>query len=91
MTTGSGEITAQGVPSGDWKLRTGSGGVTVEFPADAAFELYAQTSSGNIETKHAIAVEGKISTTSFTGKSAAAGRASRIQDEFGDDPDFVNF
>jgi len=78
VTTGSGEIKAQGVPSGDWKLRTGSGSVTVEFPENAAFELYAQTSSGNIETKHAISVQGNISTHELRGKVGSGG-AVRVE------------
>lgn len=78
VTTGSGEITAQGVPSGDWKLRTGSGSVTVEFPENAAFELYAQTSSGNIETKHTISVQGNISTHELHGKVGSGG-AVRVE------------
>ena len=78
VTTGSGEIDAQGVPSGDWKLRTGSGSVTVEFPENAGFELYAQTSSGNIETKHAISVQGNISTHELHGKVGTGG-AVRVE------------
>jgi DUF4097 and DUF4098 domain-containing protein YvlB len=73
VTTGSGEIKAQGVPSGDWKLHTGSGSVTVEFPENAAFELYAQTSSGNIATKHAISVQGNIGTHELRGKVGSGG------------------
>jgi DUF4097 and DUF4098 domain-containing protein YvlB len=73
VTTGSGEINVQGVPSGDWKLRTGSGSVTVEFPENAAFELYAQTSSGNIETKHTISVQGNIGSHELRGKVGTGG------------------
>jgi DUF4097 and DUF4098 domain-containing protein YvlB len=78
VTTGSGEIKAQGVPSGDWKLRTGSGSVTVEFPENAAFELYAQTSSGNIETKHTISVLGNLSAHELHGKVGSGG-AVRVE------------
>ncbi|MGA8142256.1 MAG: DUF4097 family beta strand repeat-containing protein, partial [Candidatus Acidiferrales bacterium] len=73
VTTGSGEINAKGTPAGDWKLRTGSGGVTVEFPAEAAFDLYAQSSSGNIETKHEIAVLGSMSPRELHGKVRGGG------------------
>jgi DUF4097 and DUF4098 domain-containing protein YvlB len=78
VTTGSGEINAQGVPSGDWKLRTGSGGVTVEFPENAAFEIYARTSSGNIETKHEISVQGNLSMHELHGK-VGNGSAVRVE------------
>jgi DUF4097 and DUF4098 domain-containing protein YvlB len=73
VTTGSGEINAQGVPTGDWKLRTGSGSVTVNFPPEAAFDLYARSSSGNIETKHEIAVEGTMSQRELRGKVRGGG------------------
>jgi hypothetical protein len=73
VTTGSGDINAQGVPTGDWKLRTGSGSITVEFPENAAFELYARTSSGNIETKHEVAVQGNLSMHELDGKVGGGG------------------
>jgi Putative adhesin len=73
VSTGSGEINAQGVPTGDWKLRTGSGSVTVNFPPEAAFDLYARSSSGNIETKHEISVEGTMSQRELRGKVKGGG------------------
>src|SRR5580704_11237832 len=60
VSTGSGSITAQGDPTGDWRIRSGSGNVTVDFPPQAAFNLVARTSSGNIETAHEISVQGEI-------------------------------
>jgi hypothetical protein len=78
VSTGSGEINAQGVPTGDWKLHTGSGSVTVEFPENAAFELYARTSSGNIETKHEIAVQGNVGMHELRGKVGGGG-AVRVE------------
>jgi hypothetical protein len=73
VSTGSGEITAQGTPTGDWKLRTGSGSVTVNFPPEASFDLYARSSSGNIETKHAITVEGNLGAHEIHGKVGNGG------------------
>jgi len=73
VTTGSGEINAQGVPTGDWKLRTGSGSVTVNFSPEAAFDLYARSSSGNIETKREIVVEGTMSQRELRGKVRGGG------------------
>jgi DUF4097 and DUF4098 domain-containing protein YvlB len=77
-TTGSGEINAQGTPTGDWNLHTGSGSVTVEFPENAAFELYARTSSGNIETKHEVSVQGNVGTRELRGKVGSGG-AVRVE------------
>ena len=78
VTTGSGEINAQGTPTGDWNLHTGSGSVTVEFPENAAFELYARTSSRNIETKHEVSVQGNVGTHELRGKVGSGG-AVRVE------------
>jgi DUF4097 and DUF4098 domain-containing protein YvlB len=73
VSTGSGSITAQGDPTGDWRLHSGSGNVSVDFPPQAAFNLVARTSSGNIETTHTISVQGKISPRELQGKVGAGG------------------
>jgi len=73
VTTGSGSISAQGDPTGDWRLHSGSGSVSVVFPPQAAFNLVARTSSGNIETAHEISVQGKISPRELQGKVGAGG------------------
>jgi DUF4097 and DUF4098 domain-containing protein YvlB len=78
VTTGSGEINAQGTPTGDWNLHTGSGSVTVEFPENAAFELYARTSSGSIETKHEVSVQGNVGMHELRGKVGSGG-AVRVE------------
>jgi hypothetical protein len=73
VTTGSGSITAQGDPTSDWRLHSGSGSVRVDFPPQAAFNLVARTSSGDIETAHDISVQGKISPRELQGKVGAGG------------------
>ncbi len=73
VQTGSGSITAQGNPSGDWRLHTGSGDVTVELPQQAAFNLVARTSSGNIDSSREIAVQGKLSPRELQGKAGGGG------------------
>ena len=72
-STGSGNIVAQGQPTGEWKLRTGSGNVDVEFPADAAYELYAHSSSGSIHTNQEMTVQGTISSRELHGKVHGGG------------------
>jgi DUF4097 and DUF4098 domain-containing protein YvlB len=72
-SSGSGEIEASGDPTGEWKLRTGSGDVSVEFPKQAAFDLIAHTSSGNINTSHELAVQGNISHHELHGKANGGG------------------
>jgi DUF4097 and DUF4098 domain-containing protein YvlB len=56
--TGSGRIELDGQPTGDWRLGTGSGGITVRLPPQAAFELNAHTSSGSIHTDRQITIQG---------------------------------
>ena len=73
VTTGSGSIAAQGDPTGDWRLHSGSGSVRVDFPPQAAFNLVARSSSGNIETAHEISVQGKMSPRELQGKVGVGG------------------
>src|SRR5437660_1514757 len=73
VRTGSGRITAQGEPTGEWRLHTGSGSVTVRLPQQAAFDLYARTSSGRIHTNHTITVEGTLNRREVRGKVRGGG------------------
>ena len=58
--TGSGSIDLQGQPTGDWNMTTGSGGIAVRLPAQAAFNLSAHTSSGSIHTDRQVTVQGTV-------------------------------
>lgn len=58
--TGSGGIEVQGEPTGDWNMSTGSGGIVVRLPAQAAFYLSAHTSSGSIHTDRQVTVQGTV-------------------------------
>ncbi|MHB8557212.1 MAG: DUF4097 family beta strand repeat-containing protein [Candidatus Acidiferrales bacterium] len=71
--TGSGNIRAQGTPTGDWRLHTGSGDLTVQLPQQTSFELYAHTSSGRIDSKFPITVQGTISPRDLHGKVGSGG------------------
>lgn len=71
--TGSGNITAEGTPARNWRLHTGSGDLTVELPQQTSFELYAHTSSGSIDSKFQITMEGTISTRDLHGKVGSGG------------------
>ncbi|MFZ3215245.1 MAG: DUF4097 family beta strand repeat-containing protein [Candidatus Acidiferrales bacterium] len=73
VQTGSGSITAQGDPTGDWRLHTGSGDVSVEVPQQAAFNLVARTSSGNIDSSREITIQGKASPRELQGKVGGGG------------------
>jgi len=73
LHTGSGNITADGAPSGEWKLEAGSGNITMRLPSQAAFDLHAQTGSGNIESDHPITVQGKVNRHELRGKVRGGG------------------
>ncbi|HEV8383662.1 MAG TPA: DUF4097 family beta strand repeat-containing protein [Candidatus Acidoferrales bacterium] len=71
--TGSGSIRADGEMTGSWRLHTSSGSVTVRLPGNAAFDLAARTSSGNIQTAHPITVQGTIGRRELNGKVRGGG------------------
>ena len=51
---GTGRIRVAGAPGGPWALSTGSGGIQVSLPDDAAFEIDARTHSGEVRTEHPV-------------------------------------
>lgn len=71
--TGSGEVEAEGRPDGRWLVHTGSGGVRLALPMEAAFDLDAHTSSGSINTKHPVTVEGSLGRKELRGKVRGGG------------------
>ncbi len=73
LHTGSGNISADGQPSGEWKLEAGSGNVTLRLPSTAAFDLYAHTGSGSVESDHPITVQGKINRHELRGRVRGGG------------------
>jgi DUF4097 and DUF4098 domain-containing protein YvlB len=73
VSTGSGGIEASGDPTGEWKLRTGSGDVTVDLAKQAAFDLFAHTGSGTIDTNHELTVQGTISSRELHAKANGGG------------------
>jgi DUF4097 and DUF4098 domain-containing protein YvlB len=81
--TGSGDIVAQGQPTGDWKLQTSSGSITVRLPQDAAFDLRASTSSGDIKTGHPITFQGKVSGKVLDGQVRGGGPLLELHTDSG--------
>ena len=71
--TGSGTIRADGEPTGDWSLHSSSGSIHVRLPADAAFELAAETSSGRINSAHPVTLVGALSPRKMRGKVRGGG------------------
>ncbi len=77
-SAGSGRITVDGRQEGDWELDTGSGAVRVSLPADAAFELDAESNSGGIDIDHPLTVSGSISKKHVVGSVRGGGPLLRI-------------
>ena len=76
---GSGDIQAEGQPTSDWRLHTGSGGVTVRLPSEAAFDLYARTSSGSISVDQPVTVQGTIGRHELRGKVRGGGTLVEVE------------
>lgn len=72
-STGSGRITADGQPSGTWEVRTGSGEISVRVPPNAAFDLYAHSSSSSINLGVPVTIEGTQSKHEVRGKVRGGG------------------
>jgi hypothetical protein len=77
-SAGSGGIKVDGQQHGDWKLGTGSGSITVRLPADAAFNLDAESHSGGINIDHPVTVRGKISKRHLRGEVRGGGPLLKI-------------
>lgn len=73
VRTGSGSIRAQGTPGGEWSLHTASGGITVQLPSNAAFEVNARSNSGRVHTNHPVTVVGTIGPREVRGSVRGGG------------------
>lgn len=71
--TGSGTVRLEQTASGPLEATTGSGGVNVRLPADAAFDLYARTGSGHVTVDHPITVSGNLGGHEVQGKVKGGG------------------
>ncbi|HZQ92233.1 MAG TPA: DUF4097 family beta strand repeat-containing protein [Terriglobales bacterium] len=73
VSTGSGDIQAQGEPTSEWKVDTGSGSVELHVPQQAAFDVYARSSSGRITVDHPMTVRGTINRHEVRGSVRGGG------------------
>lgn len=83
-SSASGRIVVDGDPGGGWKIRTSSGGVTLQLVAGAAFELNARTSSGTIRTDHPLTVTGTVGRRELRGKVRGGGPLVEVRTSSGD-------
>jgi DUF4097 and DUF4098 domain-containing protein YvlB len=79
VRAGSGRIEVDGQQDGAWDLDTGSGSVRIKLPADAAFDLDAESNSGGIVVDHPVTVQGKISKRHLRGEVRGGGELLSIE------------
>jgi hypothetical protein len=60
MRTGSGAIRVQGEQTGRWDFEAGSGGIDIDLPSNASFDLDAHTGSGGVDVGFPMTVQGRI-------------------------------
>ena len=73
VMTGSGDIRVEGTQTGEWKLEAGSGTINIRLPADAAFDFYAHTGSGHIDSQHPITMTGSLDRNELRGQVRGGG------------------
>jgi len=71
--TGNGQIRVAGEPKDDWHVGTGSGNIDLTLPSQASFNLDATTSSGSVELRRPLTVQGLVSRNHLQGKMGNGG------------------
>ncbi len=86
VKSGSGSIRIDGRPSGPWSVHVASGGITLTLPPDAAFDLDAESNSGNIDSVHPVTmtVTGKVDKRHVVGKVRGGGPLVDVRASSGD-------
>ncbi|MCU1287000.1 MAG: hypothetical protein JWO13_3350 [Acidobacteriales bacterium] len=77
--TGSGGVEAQGEAKSDWDIHTGSGDVILRLPSQAAFNVDARSSSGNVTVNHPLTIQGTMKKNRVQGKVGAGGPALNVE------------
>jgi hypothetical protein len=70
---GSGDIQAEGEPTSDWRVGAGSGNITLKVPTQANFNLDARTSSGTLNVKRPVTMQGQMAHNHIQGKVGNGG------------------
>jgi DUF4097 and DUF4098 domain-containing protein YvlB len=88
VEAGSGDVEVEGSQAGNWELRTASGNVQMRLPGDAAFDLEASTSSGELVIDHPVTmtIQGDVrgSRRSVNGKVRGGGPQLVVHTSSGD-------
>ena len=82
-STGSGDIEADGQPSTDWKVSTGSGSIHLTV-GNAHFNLDADTGSGTINVAQPITMQGSLNRHHVSGVVNGGGPTIRANTGSGD-------
>jgi DUF4097 and DUF4098 domain-containing protein YvlB len=82
VEAGSGDVTITGNVASHWSVRTGSGDVRLDLPHEAAFDLDASTSSGDVTVDHPGALEREHHTVK--GKVGSGGPPLEVHTGSGD-------
>ena len=78
-STGSGGIDVDGDAKNDWDLHTGSGGISVHTPTQAAFHVDAESGSGGVTIDRQITMQGNISRRHVEGVVGNGGPMMRLR------------
>jgi DUF4097 and DUF4098 domain-containing protein YvlB len=86
--SGSGDISVDGMQTGTWEIRARSGNVDIQLPKDAAFDLDASTSSGEVVTDRPVTmvIQGTLreARRSVVGKVGSGGPRLTVRTGSGD-------
>ena len=84
IESGAGSIRAQGVPKHDWRIKAGAGSIRLEIPADASFDLDAQSGFGRVSVSDSLGLkDGSVSNSRVRGKVGNGGPMVEISNGAG--------
>jgi DUF4097 and DUF4098 domain-containing protein YvlB len=82
--SGSGDVTVEGTPAGAWEVHSASGDVVLTLPATAAFTLDARSTSGRIDTRAPVTVQGDLPKGTLRGDVRGGGPIVSVNTSSGD-------
>jgi len=84
ISTGSGDVYVSGEPVSNWEIRTASGDIDFELKDERGFDLFAETSSGDINSEYPITIIGKMNRKKLEGKIGGGGKKLYFSTASGD-------
>lgn len=84
IESGAGSIRAQGFPRHDWRIKAGAGSIRLEVPAEASFDLDAQSGFGRVSVSDNLGLrDGSVSNSRVRGKVGNGGPLVEINNGAG--------